>query len=211
MQDVRALQAYHQPHGDGTAAAQWLSHRRARRARPASRAGRARAATVVARARARAPAHPSPRGCRAQRARARRARATPSTSAVAMSTPRPLQYGESGDPCKMTYSIMAFFSRPCSSCKARAKVVVHARAPAVRTQSERQQQPAHARERLHAAHTFRVVSIAPCIDDELEEDGSRRKEAAARATAARGPARGLEHHHTAARRAASVLAKKVQW
>ena len=65
---------------------------------------------------------------------------------------------------------------------------------------------------LHAAHTFRALSIAPCIDDELEEDGSRRKEAAGRAAAARGPARGLEHHHvTAARRAATVLAKKVQW
>ena len=34
---------------------------------------------------------------------------------------RTLHNGESDDPCKMTYSIMAFFSRPCSSCKARAK------------------------------------------------------------------------------------------
>ena len=124
------------------------------------------------------------------------------------STRRPLQYGESDDPSKMTYSRMAFFGRPCSFCKGRAKILVHARAPAVRTRSERQQQqPAQARERLHAAHTFRALSIAPCIDDEVEEDGSRRKEAAARAAAARGPARGLEHHRiTAARRAAAVLA-----
>ena len=37
----------------------------------------------------------------------------PSCSAVAMSTPRPLHNGELDDPCKMTYSRMAFSSRPC--------------------------------------------------------------------------------------------------
>ena len=41
--------------------------------------------------------------------RARRARA----SAAANSKRRPLQYGENDDPCKMTYSRMAFFGRPC--------------------------------------------------------------------------------------------------
>ena len=89
-----------------------------------ARAGRARAATAAARARARAPAHPSPRGW-ARRARTRRAVATPSCSAVVMSTRRLLHYGAIDDPCKMTYSRMAFFSRPCDSREARAKSAAH--------------------------------------------------------------------------------------
>ena len=45
-----------------------------------------------------------------------------------MSTRRALDYGEIDAPCKMTYSRMAFFSRPCDSCETRAKIAAHVHA-----------------------------------------------------------------------------------
>jgi hypothetical protein len=127
-QDMSALASQSDTRGNSTAAATVALRVYAGGASRPARAGRARTATGVARARARAPAHPSPRGCRAPRAPARRAVAAPSCSAVVMSTRRPLDYGETDHPCKMTYSRMAFSSRPCCSCEAGAKIAAHVHA-----------------------------------------------------------------------------------
>jgi hypothetical protein len=50
--------------------------------------------------------------------------------------PRALDYGEIDAPCKMTYSRMAFFSRPCDSCETRAKIAAHVHAQQLQLSEE---------------------------------------------------------------------------
>ena len=98
----------------------------------------------------------------------------------------PLHYGESDDPCKMTYSIMAFFGRPCvlpkhqQNCRHTGALAGSRRACTGSSSSA-------------GAALVRSLSVAPFLDDGLEEDGGTHKKAASWAVAeAQGPAGGFE-------------------
>jgi hypothetical protein len=111
-----------------------------------------------------------------------RSRRRPPNFLPALSTPlqlphaSPLHYGESDEPCKMTYSRMAFCGRPCCFRRCQQKCQRHMHAQ--RVLGGRAQAAAAATSA--AAALVRALSVAPFLelDDEQEKDDARRKEAA---------------------------------
>ena len=130
---------------------------------------------------ARVPTRSSPSATEA--AEARRAReAGPRLSccaglrAAANSTRRPLHYGASDDPWKMRrtrtwpFSAAPACSKPASKMHAHTGTLAGSRCACTGSSSSA------------GAALVRALSVAPCVDDGLEEDGARHKHAAGRAT-----------------------------
>ena len=89
-------------------------------------------------------------------------------SAAANSTRRPLHYGEHDDPCKMAYSRMAFLSRACVL----PNLPANSRHTGTLAGSRRACTSSSSSSA--GAALVRSHSVAPFLDDGLEEDGAGR-------------------------------------
>ena len=130
---------------------------------------------------ARAQAHPPGAAHRGHQAETHRARDAglrrARVSAAANSTRRALHHGESGDYWKMTYSRMAFSSRPCvlpelpAKCRHTGTLTGGSRCACRGSSSST------------GAALVRSLTVSPFLNDGLERDGAGRKEAAGPAVA----------------------------